>query len=113
MYGWAGLLRQIVRKQTRVPVQTKEQVREYLSQERIDCLLCGRRFKMLNTHLPRVHWFRRRRATSYRSRNDWRTSLRNGPRRGWPRRTRRSAASHRSTRSTGRPRSWHKGAFGP
>ncbi len=54
--GWAGTGTDPLPGYPKIePFQTMEQVREYLAQERIDCLLCGRRFKMLNTHLLRVH----------------------------------------------------------
>jgi hypothetical protein len=54
--GWAGTGTDPLPGYPRLEAfQTMEEVREYLSQERIDCLLCGRRFKMLNTHLLRVH----------------------------------------------------------
>jgi len=34
---------------------TIEEVRAYLDEDRICCLLCGRPFKALGAHLPRVH----------------------------------------------------------
>jgi hypothetical protein len=38
-----------------VQFQTMEEVEAYLNQDRIDCLLCGRRYKMLNSHVGRMH----------------------------------------------------------
>jgi len=34
---------------------TREELNEYLSQDTIQCLLCGRRFQILDTHLKNVH----------------------------------------------------------
>ncbi len=35
--------------------ETLEEVKDYLSEDRIDCLLCGRALKSLSMHLARIH----------------------------------------------------------
>lgn len=39
----------------KVPFQTIEQVEAYLDQEEIPCLICGKAFKGLHTHINRLH----------------------------------------------------------
>lgn len=37
------------------PIATIQEVREYLNQDAIDCLICGRRLQSLAAHLSRIH----------------------------------------------------------
>lgn len=39
------------------PFQNMEELRTYFSQQKIECLECGRQFRALNTHVKRVHGF--------------------------------------------------------
>lgn len=36
-------------------LQTKEEVEEYFSHEKIECLICGKKYKSLASHIVRVH----------------------------------------------------------
>lgn len=38
-----------------VPFESPEEIERYLSQEEIDCLICGRRLRALSAHLARIH----------------------------------------------------------
>ncbi len=37
------------------PFASTEEIEQYLSQEEIDCLICGRRLRALSAHLARIH----------------------------------------------------------
>lgn len=37
------------------PFRSKEEIKNYLSQDRIECLMCGHLFKSLVTHLDKIH----------------------------------------------------------